>query len=506
MSGASAHWEAYRRWAALAATAPEQAEAGLRRLLSSAPGDARLVALCRNDIGALLAARSDTAGAQSEFTAALRADPACEAAQTNLAALGSRTRSPRKLALISLLFTWPVGGGGVYDTAAVGRGLIAAGYDVKHFSVTYPPAGIGQREGEPPLPTVPLAFAPGELTAEALRERLRRAVEAFSPDIVLISDSWNTKVVLLEALEEWPCFLRFHAAELLCPLTNIRFLLNEGRPAQCRFNFLATPDRCASCLAQNRSRSGGLHAWERALAGAEEPDFHARACAALGRAAGAAVNNPLVAALYSAFVPNTQVIPSGTDCARLFTREPGDPGRKTILMSGVVEEPMKGFAVLHEAAERLWAKRQDFRVVVTGREVQGPLNAYLESVGWRPQESLPELYAAADVCVVPSLCEEACGIVAIEAMAAGRPVVASRAGGLQFSVVDGLTGYLFAPGDAGELAERLETLLDDAARRKQMGAAARARAQQFDWHRLVTERYLPWLAGGLSGGLPHRVH
>ncbi len=193
-----------------------------------------------------------------------------------------------------------------------------------------------------------------------------------------------------------------------------------------------------------------------------------------------------------------QVIPSGTDCERLFTRELSEPSRKTILMSGVIEEPMKGFSVLDEAAERLWAKRQDFRVAVTGREVQGPLSAYLESVGWRSQELLPDLYAGADICVVPSLCEEACGIVAIEAMAAGRPVVASRAGGLQFSVVDGVTGYLFEPGNAGELADRLEALLDDATRRKQMGEAARERAQQFDWRRLITGRYLPWLATGLS--------
>ena len=75
---------------------------------------------------------------------------------------------------------------------------------------------------------------------------------------------------------------------------------------------------------------------------------------------------------------------------------------------------------------------------------------------------------------------ELLGLTAIEAMASGTPVVASRIGGLAEVVVDGETGFLVEPGDTAELGGRLEELLADPERARRMGEAAR---------RLVLERY-----------------
>lgn len=87
------------------------------------------------------------------------------------------------------------------------------------------------------------------------------------------------------------------------------------------------------------------------------------------------------------------------------------------------------------------------------------------------------LYQSSDVFVLPS-CAEAFGIAAVEASAAGLPVLASQVGGLQDIVLNGETGYLVQPGDANELAEYLSRLCANPALRRQMGQASRERAQK----------------------------
>ena len=94
----------------------------------------------------------------------------------------------------------------------------------------------------------------------------------------------------------------------------------------------------------------------------------------------------------------------------------------------------------------------------------------------------PEVMAAWGRCavgVVPSICAEAFGQVAVEAMACGRPVVASAAGGLQDVVADGETGLLVPPNDPVALAAAIEQLLADATLRERLGTAGRERARQF---------------------------
>jgi D-inositol-3-phosphate glycosyltransferase len=105
---------------------------------------------------------------------------------------------------------------------------------------------------------------------------------------------------------------------------------------------------------------------------------------------------------------------------------------------------------------------------------------HVSFVGVVEQEKLPLFYSAADVCVVPSF-YESFGLVAIEAMACGTPVVASRVGGLTASVRDGETGYLVAWRCAEPFAERLELLLGNEELRRALGRAAREEAGRFRW-------------------------
>jgi D-inositol-3-phosphate glycosyltransferase len=109
-------------------------------------------------------------------------------------------------------------------------------------------------------------------------------------------------------------------------------------------------------------------------------------------------------------------------------------------------------------------------------------------VGSRAQDTLPYYYSAAEVVIVPSY-YESFGLVALEAMACGTPVIASRVGGLQHTVEDGLTGFLVPAGDPEALAEKLSVVLCDSSLRRQLGANARRRAQSYAWA-TVAERVL----------------
>lgn len=79
-------------------------------------------------------------------------------------------------------------------------------------------------------------------------------------------------------------------------------------------------------------------------------------------------------------------------------------------------------------------------------------------------------------------------------MGVGRPVIASRIGGLPFTVIDGVTGLLFEPGDVADLANQIETLLNDPTLQQRLGAAGRQRFEQhFTWDVMLRKHYLPLL-------------
>ena len=101
-------------------------------------------------------------------------------------------------------------------------------------------------------------------------------------------------------------------------------------------------------------------------------------------------------------------------------------------------------------------------------------------VGPVPHERVPELYAASDLCVVPSR-YESFGLVALEAMAAGLPVVATRTGGLQVTVDEGVNGYLVPTEDAEALASRLLALWADPDLCVLLGTRGLRAAQQYAW-------------------------
>jgi glycosyltransferase involved in cell wall biosynthesis len=135
---------------------------------------------------------------------------------------------------------------------------------------------------------------------------------------------------------------------------------------------------------------------------------------------------------------------------------------------------------------------------------EGPIAPLLEArlpwvrrVGFLDRETLAGLYAAADLCVLPSA-TETCGLVAIEAMASGVPVIAADAGGLRESVQAGVTGLLASPSDPRAFAAHIVALAMERERRQALSAAARQFALTRD--AAAEDRVLLDQYGAAAGG------
>jgi glycosyltransferase involved in cell wall biosynthesis len=157
-------------------------------------------------------------------------------------------------------------------------------------------------------------------------------------------------------------------------------------------------------------------------------------------------------------------------------KAPGDPrDPPEVLFVGRLSEE-KGSAELAEATSGIP------RTVVG----DGPLRHLVpDAVGFVPHAELGQYYERAAVVVCPSR-REGYGVAAREAMAYGRPVVASAVGGLLDAVEDGVTGLLVPPGDAPALRSALERLLGDPVLRARLGEAGRRRAGELFSHESAT--------------------
>ncbi len=478
--------------------------------------------MARNDEAALAAQAGDLTAALEGFRQALDIDPLCLPGRFNLTlledALAEDTgpsdeapaarppaQSPQqpsavRVAIVSFFFNWPTSGGGNIHTAELARWLAKVGYTVRHFYPRYAPWGIGNVTN-PPFASEALDFTERDWIVPAIKARIRQAVDAFHPNCVLLTDSWSMKPHLADAFRGYPVLLRFQGLECLCPLNNVRLLSDaEGSFRQCPRHQLATPDACRACLAQNVRQSGPLHLLDRELAGVGTPEYHQLLLRCLQEAEAVLVLNPLTEAMLSPYARRVCVVPWGMDPARFPWPPPAtgqartEPARTLLFMAAVIPEAMKGFHVLHEACARLWRKRRDFVIVATG-EPAWPVDDFTRFTGWVSQEDLPRHYADTDVTVVPTIAQEGLSRTSVEAMAAGKPVVASRIGGMPYTVADGATGLLCEPGDPDDLAAKLEVLLDDAELRQRMGLAGRRRfEQEFAWDVVIDRHYRPLLA------------
>ena len=232
--------------------------------------------------------------------------------------------------------------------------------------------------------------------------------------------------------------------------------------------------------------------------------------------------------LYGADPAKLHIIPCGVDpnvfrpMRQMDAREAlgRDQCERIVLFVGRIEQ-IKGIDVLLRALGLLFFRhpelRNDLCLLVVGGALdpdddspevekieelqrlvhQHRMEANVAFVGSMDQQRLALFYAAADVCAVPSL-TESFGLVALEAMACGTPVVGTRVGGLQTLIEHGESGLLVPAGDYQALAESIAKVLTDHRLRMHLAHGARDRAEHFSW-RIVGDRVETLYATILAG-------
>jgi len=184
-----------------------------------------------------------------------------------------------------------------------------------------------------------------------------------------------------------------------------------------------------------------------------------------------------------------EVVPNGADIARFADAEAAELGNGTkLLFVGRLDE-RKGFPVAVDAFGRLAPDRSELRLIVVGdgpersavNGLPADVRARVTMLGAVPNVDLPPFEKACDVYLGTSVGGESFGIVLVEAMAAGLPVVASGIPGYDEVVTDGVDGLLVPPRDPEALARAAGTILDDRGLAERLSAAGLTRAATFDW-------------------------
>jgi phosphatidylinositol alpha-mannosyltransferase len=280
----------------------------------------------------------------------------------------------------------------------------------------------------------PVAFGPGAGATT------RRALRAFRPDVL-------------------------HLHEPLVPSVSLMALFNTAVPAVGTFHAAA-------------QRSLGY--------GASRPLLDRAVRRLTVRTAVSEAARDLVARY---FPGDYFLTPNGVDVARFAEAEPlgWGPGRKVLFVGRI--ERRKGLEVLIEAMSAI--SDLDATLVVAGdgpeavfaRLLARRLRVRVVWTGPLSDEDLPRAFRAADVFCAPNLGGESFGVVLLEAMAAGAPVVCSSLAA--FRAVAGSAAALVAPGDVHGLASALRHTLGDEVTTEAMRVSSRARAAAFDWGRLI---------------------
>lgn len=218
--------------------------------------------------------------------------------------------------------------------------------------------------------------------------------------------------------------------------------------------------------------------------------------------------------LYKGDVRKMEIIPPGVDVSHFYPISKDEarqfigisPDQQIVLFVGRIE-PLKGVDTLIRAMSCLKFQRLGHPVylaIIGGEPDADPDKMTAEMarlqtlcddlcmgqtvvfLGKRAQNTLPYYYSASDVLVMPSF-YESFGMVALEAMACGTPVIASQVGGLAFLVHDGKTGFLVPEGDPSALCDKLTLLLSDADLRTRMGKHAAEYARGYAWEKIAPQ-------------------
>ena len=190
------------------------------------------------------------------------------------------------------------------------------------------------------------------------------------------------------------------------------------------------------------------------------------------------------------FGDGVRIVPNGCDVDLFAKAEPAEnlPSGRRLLWVGRLE-PKNGFPVAVAAFHQLASQHPDLSLVVAGDgsdrtavdRLPPQIRARVVMLGAVPHDRLPQLHAAASAFVAPATGQHSFGIVLVEAMAAGLPVVATDIPGYREVVRSGLEGLLVPPNDPQAVADALERVLNHRSLAEALARAGRERAERYRW-------------------------
>lgn len=284
------------------------------------------------------------------------------------------------------------------------------------------------------------------------RRAMRHAIREFRPDVVHVS-LFLTQLSpsILAPLRDLPALYHVQWYRSVCPLGTKR--LPDGSPCEVPWGIACLRNHCV-----------GIHEWmplmlQRSLLGRDRDVFDTFV----------APSNRVKALVERAGLSPVEVVPNAVARAAAI-RDVNEIDPHAIGFAGrFVAE--KGVRVLVDAFEIVLARQPRARLLLIGDGPERPrierrvaasrFGERVEITGWLPWEEADRRLRTVAVQAVPSLWEEPFGLVAVEAMARGTPVVASDTGGLGEVLEQGRTGWLVPPGDPAALAAALLTVLED---------------------------------------------
>jgi len=224
-----------------------------------------------------------------------------------------------------------------------------------------------------------------------------------------------------------------------------------------------------------------------------------------------AVSRPALEFVSRHLPADYRIIPNGIDAQRFSANSPPlaefCDGKTNILFVGRLEK-RKGFGSLLKAYAMVRRRTDQVRLIIVGpgtrlrgkyeKEVRNEGIEDITFAGYVSQDDLPRYYATADIFCAPATGGESFGIILLEAMASGKPIVATSIAGYASVMTDGVEGIMVPPKDVDAMALAIERLAGDPGMRRSMGENGRRTAQQYSWERvsgMVLDLYNELLSG-----------
>jgi len=394
-----------------------------------------------------------------------------------------------KIAFICLTFHWPPLGGAWIDEKEV-LSRLSKIHDVTLIVPDYQKfSPRGKIDGNMPFKIIKIPFNTFTFNFFNVSRRVAKTVKEINPDYVVFGEGGILKPYIINALKDYPLILRFYSTSVWCFDQNY---FPDGKPCNntLRDDFI----KCVKCAVKIGIINRNLNRFQEFLGAIGFFPTYLRSLENCYRNSRAIIvyNEDIRSSLIS-FNKNVLVIPGGVDCRKFYPKGNENTGKVRIVMSGRGDDPAKGFHILRNACNELLDLKEKFDLNVTWCHSKPPeFEKYIHIINWINYNELPSFYQDADLCVIPSIWPEPFGIAAVEAMACGKPVIASNIGGLKKIVENGKTGYLFEPGNCSELAEKLRILILDKKLRDEMGRNGRIKVErEYNWEVIMDRYYYP---------------